>query len=116
MVVGYAVYAAGLMALVVLWYVRGPGLSGIAQHLLNLGALITLAWLVAVVTARVAGPVRSKACLFLAVVVGVMAAANLVLGVAVEPPWYTALAAGLGVAALVRARWLGGADERPDAG
>lgn len=102
-VVGYALYAVGLMGLVIFWFMRGDGVGGVAGHLGNVVALFLLGALVAEAVVRVAGRGARAAILIVLAVIVSVSALNLYLGVAIEPQWFTVLAVLLiSVAMLLR--------------
>lgn len=102
-VLGYAVYAGGLMSLVYFWFISERAPLSLGQHIINGAALIVLGIFVALATRIVAG--GSSRIAIPAVLLAVLAvgAVNLSLGVAVEPTWFTMSA--MAVVGAVLAIW-----------
>jgi len=89
---GYVLYAGGLMALVFTWFMSDrPPLTPV-QHGVNVVALLLLGVAVAMASRWVAGSRARPALLAVLAIVLALGVLNVALGVAVEPPWFTVTA------------------------
>lgn len=89
--VGFIVYASGLMGLVFLWFMgRDAPVQGI-EHLFNVLLLLVLAAAASQVAVWISGQRRKPALIGLAVLILGVGTLNISLGQAIEPSWFTVL-------------------------
>lgn len=88
---GFIVYAGGLMGLVFLWFMRRDAPVQGVEHLFNVVLLLVLAAAASQVTVWVAGQRGKPALIGLAVLILAVGTLNISLGQAIEPSWFTLL-------------------------
>ncbi len=107
-VIGFIVYAIGLMGLVFLWFMRrDTPVQGI-EHAVNVALLLLLAVIASQVTVWIVGKHKAVGLLGLLVIIVGIGLLNLSLGRAIEPSWFTTLemitASGVIVGRVLRTR------------
>lgn len=86
---GFVVYAFGLMGLVYWWFMRERDALSAFEHALNALGLALVAWVAAAIARKVAGGRGVPTLLGLVALVWVVGTANIAGGRAIEPAWFT---------------------------